>query len=139
MKLSSKSRYGVMALLDILNSEKELVSLSLISERQNLPMPYLEQLFLKLKRAGLVKSIRGVSGGYSLAKDPSLITVFDIFSAVDPIFKTKRCNSDGKGCHPDGKKCNAHDLWDELDQMFHLFCKSITLEHIKNKSECHVS
>ena len=133
MRLGSKARYGVMALLDIATAPEHPVSISSISKRQHLPVSYLEQLFLKLRRAGLVVSNRGTSGGYSLAKDPSLITVFDIFSAVEPVFKAKRCTGSEKGCQPDGAKCNAHDLWDDIDQLFHMFCKGVTLDQLTQR------
>lgn len=139
MKLGSKARYGVMALVDLVLSPIQPVALSLISERQALPLPYLEQLFSKLRQAGLVESVRGVTGGYRLARDPAGITVFDIVAALEPPFKAKRCSGGEKGCQAGGVRCNTHDLWDDMDKLFHMFCKSITLEQLKTKGVCYVS
>ena len=138
MKLNSRSRYGVMALIDLMQSNQHVVSVPEIARRQDLPVPYLEQLFLKLKHAGIIKSMRGVTGGYTFSRSPDQITVFDIFTAVDPVFKTKRCQNSSRGCHANGQKCNAHDLWDYLDSKFHSIVKNITLAQIQ-KSGLHVS
>lgn len=141
MKLSSKSRYAVMAMVDLSNhclnahDIQAPLALTSISNRQNLPLPYLEQIFNKLRRANLVKSARGVNGGFSLSRSPSEIYINDIILAVDTPLKATRCDSGSKvGCQPGGAKCQTHDLWKELGTLVHLFFEHITLEDVcKNK------
>lgn len=131
MKLSTKARYAVMALLDMLKESKETpVSLVSISERQSLPLPYLEQIFLKLRKNGLVQSTRGAQGGYVFARDPAEITLFDVVVSVDKEFKSKRCQHATIGCQPSGARCLTHDLWAKLDDTVELFFKSLTLRHV---------
>ena len=131
MKLSTKARYAVMALLDMLNEGKETpVSLVSISERQSLPLPYLEQIFLKLRKNGLVQSTRGAHGGYLFARDPGEITLFDIVVSVDTAFKSKRCYNASMGCQPNGTRCLTHDLWAKLDDVVEGFFKSLTLRNV---------
>lgn len=131
MKLSTKARYAVMALLDMLNEGKETpVSLVSISERQSLPLPYLEQIFLKLRKNGLVQSTRGSQGGYVFARDPVEITLFDIVVSVDKEFKSRRCLNATIGCQPGGARCLTHDLWAKLDETVECFFKSLTLKHV---------
>ncbi len=131
MKLSTKARYAVMALLDMLKEGKETpVSLVSISERQSLPLPYLEQIFLKLRKNGLVQSTRGSQGGYVFARDPAEITLFDVVVSVDKEFKSKRCHNATIGCQPGGARCLTHDLWAKLDDTVECFFKSLTLRHV---------
>ena len=117
MKLNSKSRYAVMALADIANfNEKGPVSLRDISLRQNISLVYLEQIFLKLKKNNIVKSIRGTNGGYILSSNPDQIKLSTIFSAVDEHVKTVQCKKESKkGCNGKSTKCITHYLWDELE------------------------
>ena len=117
MKLNSKSRYAVMALADIANFNKKYpVSLRDISLRQNISLVYLEQIFLKLKKNNIVKSIRGTNGGYILTNDPNQIKLSSIFSAVDEKVKQVQCKKESKkGCNGKSAKCITHDLWDELE------------------------
>lgn len=143
MRLSTKARYAVMAMVDIASRESamegnEPVSLSAIAIRQNLPLAYLEQLFNKLKKADLVTSARGSAGGYLLKKAPMDINVFDIIAAVDTPLKATRCsnskqdssNSASDGCQMKGTRCLTHDLWDELSQVIELFFQRISLANI---------
>ncbi len=131
MKLSSKARYAVMAMVDIAHySEAEPVSLSAISIRQDLPLAYLEQLFNRLKKAGLVTSCRGATGGYKLSHPRSDIPVYDIIAAVDTPLKATRCSTDHSGCQVSGAKCMTHDLWGELTTVVEEFLKKITLDDI---------
>ena len=130
MKLSTKARYAVMALLDMLNEGKETpVSLVSIAERQFLPLPYLEQIFLKLRKNGIVQSTRGAQGGYVFARDPGEITLYDVVVSVDTAFKSKRCHNSSIGCQPNGARCLTHNLWAKLDDAVECFFKSLTLRH----------
>ena len=117
MKLTSKGRYAVMALADIANFDKQNpVSLRDISLRQNISLVYLEQIFSKLKKNNIVKSIRGTNGGYILTRDPGQIKLSNIFSAVDEKVKTLQCKRESKrGCNGRSTKCITHYLWDELE------------------------
>jgi Rrf2 family iron-sulfur cluster assembly transcriptional regulator len=116
MKLGTKARYAVMALVEMAKSKGEPVSLSLLAQRQELPVSYLEQLFLKLRRHEIVTSYRGSSGGYVLAKKPCDISIWDIVVAVDKPFKATRCESKALGCQKDGKQCDTHHLWEKLEE-----------------------
>ena len=117
MKLNSRGRYAVMALADIANFDrKNPVSLRDISLRQNISLVYLEQIFSNLKKNNIVKSIRGMNGGYILSNDPDQIKLSSIFSAVDEKVKTVKCNKESKkGCNGKSTKCITHYLWDELE------------------------
>ena len=117
MKLNTRGRYAVMALADMANFDKQNpVSLRDISLRQNISLVYLEQIFSKLKKNNIVKSIRGTNGGYILTKDPEQIKLSNIFSAVDEQVKTVQCKRDSKkGCNGKLTKCITHNLWDELE------------------------
>ena len=117
MKLTSRGRYAVMALADIANFDRQNpVSLRDISLRQNISLVYLEQIFSNLKKNNIVKSKRGINGGYILSNDPSQIKLSSIFSAVDEKVKTVKCNKESKkGCNGKPTKCITHYLWDELE------------------------
>ena len=117
MKLNSRGRYAVMALADMANFDmKNPISLRDISLRQNISLVYLEQIFLKLKKNDIVKSVRGTNGGYILTKDPEQIKLSNIFLAVDEKVKTVQCKRESKkGCNGKLTKCITHNLWDELE------------------------
>tara|TARA_B100001971_G_scaffold87286_1_gene80656 strand:- start:115 stop:540 length:426 start_codon:yes stop_codon:yes gene_type:complete len=117
MKLNTRVRYAVMALADIAKFDKQNpISLRDISLRQNISLVYLEQIFSKLKKNNIVKSIRGTNGGYILAKDPEQIKLSNIFSAVEEKIKTVQCKKESKkGCNGKSTKCITHYLWDELE------------------------
>ncbi len=117
MKLNTRVRYAVMALADIAKFDKQNpISLRDISLRQNISLVYLEQIFSKLKKNNIVKSIRGTNGGYILAKDPEQIKLSNIFSAVEEKVKTVQCKKESKkGCNGKSTKCITHYLWDELE------------------------
>ena len=117
MKLTSKGRYAVMALADLAKfNSKTPVSLRDISLRQGISLDYLEQIFSKLKKSNIVKSIRGTNGGYILTRDPEKIKLSNIFLAVDEKVKTVQCKKESKkGCNGKLTKCITHNLWDDLE------------------------
>ena len=117
MKLTSKGRYAVMALADLARFDNtNPISLRDISLRQSISLDYLEQIFFKLKKNQIVKSVRGKQGGYVLNKKPNEIKLTNIFHAVDEKVKTVQCNKDSKkGCNSKVAKCITHNLWDELE------------------------
>ena len=117
MKLNARGRYAVMALADMAKFDKQNpISLRDISLRQNISLVYLEQIFLKLRKSNIVKSIRGASGGYILNKEPDQIKLSNIFSAVDEKVKAVQCKRESKkGCNGKLTKCITHYLWDELE------------------------
>ena len=134
MKMSTKGRYAVMALIDIgQHSGGEPVSLAEIAERQDISQEYLEQLFGKLRRAGLVESARGPGGGYRLARGMNEIPVADIVLAVDEELRVTRCDGDAVDGCVTGERCNAHDLWSSLGRQMMNFLGSITLEDVVQK------
>lgn len=131
MKLSTKGRYAVMAMADLARrSVKGPVTLSDIASRQSISLSYLEQLFANLRKGGLVHSVRGPGGGYTLSRPAEEIRVFDIMSAVDESIDVTRCEGEAKGCMDDGRRCVTHDLWDELGRHIYLFLGSISLEDV---------
>ena len=141
MKLNTRSRYAVMALADIASfDEKNPVSLRDISLRQNISLVYLEQIFSKLKKNNIVKSIRGTNGGYVLTKDPEQIKLSNIFSAVDEKVKTVQCKKESKkGCNGKLTKCITHDLWDDLEMHINNFFETKNLgDLLKNKIETRI-
>ncbi|MFO1130739.1 MAG: Rrf2 family transcriptional regulator [Hyphomicrobiales bacterium] len=134
MKMSTKGRYAVMAMIDIAtHSDGEPVSLAEIAERQDISQEYLEQLFGKLRKQKLVESARGPGGGYRLATPMSEIPVAKIIAAVDEELQFTRCNGDAvEGCVK-GERCNAHDLWSSLGRQMMSFLSSISLEDVVEK------
>jgi len=141
MKINSKSRYAVMALADIANFNRQNpVSLRDISLRQNISLVYLEQIFSKLKKNNIVKSIRGTNGGYVLTKDPEQIKLSNIFSAVDEKIKTLQCKRESKkGCNGKLTKCITHNLWDDLEMHINDFFDKKNLGDIlKNNLETRI-
>ena len=132
MKLTTKGRYAVMAMADLASySKNKPVSLSEISIRQNISLAYLEKLFFHLKQNKLVKSVRGVKGGYTLEKPASEIKLSNIFYAVNEEVKTLNCKKDSKkGCNNKSIKCITHNLWDKLDSHINGFFENVKLEEI---------
>ena len=132
MKLTSKSRYAVMALVDLARFDNiNPVSLRDISLRQNISLDYLEQIFFKLKKNQIVKSIRGNQGGYVLSKNPNDIKLANIFQAVDEKIKTVQCKKDSKrGCNGRATKCITHNLWDELENHINSFFEQKSLKDL---------
>lgn len=134
MRLTSKGRYAVTAMLDVaLNSQQGPVSLAEISERQGISLSYLEQLFSRLRKNGLVSSVRGPGGGYRLGKDPADIAIGAIIMAVDESVDATRCqgNSDCQG----GVRCLTHALWRDLSARISDFLNEITLGELVANQE----
>ena len=141
MKLTSKGRYAVMALADIAAFDKKNpVSLRDISLRQNISLLYLEQIFFRLKRNNIVKSIRGTNGGYILTKNPDQIKLGTILSAVDEKIKTVGCKKDSKkGCNGKLTKCITHNLWDELELYINTFFEKKKLSDLLRENQNRIS
>jgi len=136
MRLSTKGRYAVMAMADLATHEvgSRPVSLADIAERQEISLSYLEQLFAKLRRGGLVSSVRGPGGGYRLSRPSDDVRIADIIMAVDEPISATRCRSNcAKGCASQGARCITHDLWEELGRQIHVFLSSVTLADVVEK------
>lgn len=135
MKLSTKGRYAVMAMVDIAaNSEGKPIALADVAERQEISLSYLEQLFGKLRRGGLVKSVRGPGGGYLLARTAAETRISDIILAVDEPIKAVRCTPGSPaGCRSNKTRCLTHDLWEELGNKIYLYLNSVSLADVVEK------
>ncbi|MFL6622449.1 MAG: Fe-S cluster assembly transcriptional regulator IscR [Sulfurifustaceae bacterium] len=126
MKLTTKGRYAVTAMLDLaLHFGKGSVTLADIARRQGISLSYLEQLFAKLRRAHLVDSVRGPGGGYNLARNPGQISVAEIILAINENIDATRCGGE-RNCQGD-EPCLTHQLWEDLSQRIYDFLKNITL------------
>jgi len=132
VKLSTKGRYAVMAMADLAHhSNGKPVALAEVAERQEISLSYLEQLFGRLRRGGLVSSVRGPGGGYLLARNTADMRVSDIILAVDKPIKATRCKPGSpKGCHLHKGRCLTHDLWEELGNQIYLYLSSVTLADV---------
>lgn len=130
MRLTTKGRFAVTAMIDLgLRQQAGPVTLAAISQRQQISLSYLEQLFSKLRRQDLVESTRGPGGGYTLARDASTITVADIVSSVDEVMDATQCGGK-ENCHGDGERCMTHDLWASLNARMLDFLRSISLQKL---------
>jgi Rrf2 family transcriptional regulator, iron-sulfur cluster assembly transcription factor len=132
VRLSTKGRYAVMAMVDIAKHGKgEPISLAEIAERQEISLSYLEQLFAKLRAANLVKSVRGPGGGYLLAHGADATRISDVILAVDEPIRATRCTPGAPtGCSANMSRCLTHDLWEELGNQIHLYLNSVTLADV---------
>jgi Rrf2 family iron-sulfur cluster assembly transcriptional regulator len=148
MRLSTKGRYAVMAMADLaLNAQSgerngKPISLAEVSERQQISLSYLEQLFARLRKAGLVRSARGPGGGYVLARPAAQVFVSDIVLAVDEPIKATRCEladkrpsreDAGAGCMPGGQRCLTHNLWEDLGAAIHDYLAQVSLDDVLNR------
>ncbi len=134
MKLTSKGRYAVTAMLDVtIHAVAGPVSLADISERQGISLSYLEQLFSRLRKEGLVTSVRGPGGGYRLGKCSAQIAVADVISAVNESVDATKCS--GKGNCQGGEQCLTHSLWQDLSQRIEEFLQNITLSELVAKRD----
>lgn len=136
MKLTTKGRYAVTAMLDLsLNSGDGPVSLVEISSRQDISLSYLEQLFSKLRRQGLVNSMRGPGGGYTLSRDPADIAISNIILAVDEKLDVTNCGNANGGCAEKNKRCLTHHLWLDLSDRIQSFLDDISLQDLMDKGD----
>jgi Rrf2 family iron-sulfur cluster assembly transcriptional regulator len=143
MQLSTRGRYAIMAMLDLAQLTHEQgeassnITLAMIAERQQISLSYLEQLFAKLRRAGVVASVRGPGGGYSLPRSARQIYLAEIIDAVDEDIDLTRCGgmnsayspAKGEGC-VHGSKCNSHDVWAALGRHMEQFFRKVTLQMV---------
>jgi len=130
MRLTTKGRFAVTAMIDLaLRQDNGPVTLAAISQRQNISLSYLEQLFGKLRRNELVESTRGPGGGYSLGRKASDITVADIIVSVDEPLDATHCGGK-ENCQSDGTRCMTHDLWTTLNARMLEFLESVTLQKL---------
>ena len=121
-------------MLDLaLHYDQGAVTLAEIAKRQGISLSYLEQLFARLRRNGLVDSVRGPGGGYNLAHDPAKISVADIIVAINENIDARRCGGKAN-CHGD-ERCLTHELWEELSDRIHSFLKSITLADLVDQPQ----
>ena len=126
MRLTTKGRYAVTAMLDLaLHYKDGPITLADISQRQGISLSYLEQLFSKLRKQGLVDNTRGPGGGYRLSRDANQIAVADVITAVDEKVETTRCG--GLSNCQDDQQCLTHELWTELSRQIHQFLMGISL------------
>ena len=134
MRLSTKGRYAVMAMADLARRQAEsverAVALSDIAARQEISLSYLEQLFARLRRQGLVQSHRGPGGGYRLARAASATTLAEIVLAVDEPLRATRCGAKSPGCMMNGERCLTHDLWEETGRQIEAWLASVSLEDV---------
>ena len=140
MKLTTKGRYAVMAMADLaLFKDKGPTNLTDISLRQNISLAYLEQIFKKLKKSNLVKSVRGAKGGYVLVISPEEIKISNIIAAVDEEVKMLSCKKESKkGCNNKLTKCITHNLWDQLDQHINNFFEKVKLQDLVKKNQTYI-
>lgn len=137
MRLTTKGRYAVTAMLDLaLHADEGPVSLADISGRQDISLSYLEQLFSRLRRQELVVSVRGPGGGYCLARSYEQVFVSEVVDAVNESLDTTRCKNHGD-CQ-NGEKCLTHHLWSDLSDQIHDFLSQISLADLMKKREIQV-
>jgi len=132
MRLTTKGRFAVTAMVDLATRDGSApVTLAGISERQNISLSYLEQLFGKLRRHNIVESVRGPGGGYYLARAGAQISIADIIQAVDEPMDATNC--EGKGDCQDGKPCSTHALWFGLNEVLHSYLSAVNLQQLVDK------
>ena len=140
MQLTTKARYAVTAMVDIAMLEKERknlpIKLAEIATRQNIALNYLEQIFAKLKKAGLVSAVKGPGGGYQIANGANHTRILDIIEAVEESIEMTRCEPiTGHGCMPEKAKCITHELWNGLTENIREYLRALTIADVmSNKS-----
>ncbi len=134
MILGTKARYAVMAMVELAGREEgKPVALAEIAESQEITVPYLEQIFGKLRAGGLVKSVRGPGGGYVLARSARDICVHEIVSAAEESLQMTRCGNSGSGCMATKTQCVTHHLWEGLEHKIDSYLKSISLDDVRHR------
>ena len=132
MRLTTKGRYAVTAMLDLaMHTGKGPTALADIARRQGISLSYLEQLFSRLRRRGLVSSVRGPGGGYNLARDGSGIHIAEVIAAVDERLDTTRCG--GTGDCQNGGPCLTHDLWQDLSDRIYEYLSNVSLQDLMDR------
>ena len=141
MQLNTKSRYAVLAMVDIANHAKsEPCNLSHISIRQNISLSYLEQIFNKLRKSNLVESLRGPGGGYKLVKSSSEIKISEIINAVDENIQATGCGNNPKSfCTGKSEKCLTHEFWSDLEELIANYFDSVALSDIANGKKSNIA
>ena len=133
MRLTSKGRYAVMAMADLAlhGGRERAVPLQDVASRQEISLSYLEQLFARMRRAGLVSGVRGPGGGYRLSRDADSVTIADIIAAVNEPIKATRCEEGSmKSCIGRSGRCIAHGLWQEMGDRIQNFLTSVSLADV---------
>jgi Rrf2 family iron-sulfur cluster assembly transcriptional regulator len=131
VELNTRGRYAVMAMADLAKyGANGSLPLPAIAERQQISLAYLEQLFLKLRRAGLVESARGRSGGYRLGRPADAISVADVMAAVEEDTRMTRCGGEAAKPCMAGQRCLTHGLWDALGDQIASFLENVTLQEV---------
>ncbi|HEY7901086.1 MAG TPA: Rrf2 family transcriptional regulator [Caulobacteraceae bacterium] len=131
MQLTTKGRYAVMAMAELASRSSDCATtLASIAESQQISKPYLEQLFSRLRRRGLVRSVRGPGGGYRLARTASTTSVADVVAAVDESLRATRCAGHGPGCMKGGARCLTHDLWAETGRRLETYLAQVSLADV---------
>jgi Rrf2 family transcriptional regulator, iron-sulfur cluster assembly transcription factor len=134
MRLTTKGRFAVTAMIDVaMHGGQGPVTLAGVSERQKISLSYLEQLFGKLRRHGLVESVRGPGGGYHLARPANSVSVADVIVAVDEPIDATKCGGK-ENCHDD-KRCMTHELWANLNAHIFAYLRSVTLEQLVRQQD----
>jgi len=134
MRLTTKGRFAVTAMIDVaMHNGEGPVTLAGVADRQKISLSYLEQLFGKLRRYGLVDSVRGPGGGYNLARPATSVSVADIITAVDEPIDATKCG--GKENCQDDKRCMTHELWANLNAHIFTFLRSVTLEQLVRQQD----
>ena len=134
MRLTTKGRYAVTAMLDLaIHADRGPISLADISQRQEISLSYLEQLFAKLRKNALVSSVRGPGGGYKLQRDSEAIFIAEIIDAVNESVDTTKCQ--GAGDCQGGETCLTHYLWEDLSEQIHGFLQNISLADLVARNE----
>ncbi len=133
MILTNKAKYATIAVIDMLEAgEGKPVSLAMIALRQSISLSFLEQIFFNLKKAKIVKSVRGANGGYILIKNPAEVNIADVIFAVEKPVKMTRCK-DQIGCIKKQTKCKTHHLWQGLEQNINQYLNSVSIADIYNQ------
>ncbi|MGH7023428.1 MAG: Rrf2 family transcriptional regulator [Caulobacteraceae bacterium] len=131
MQLSTKGRYAVMAMTDLASRQGgRATPLAAIAETQQISKPYLEQLFSRLRRRGLVRSVRGPGGGYRLAREAGALSIAEVVAAVDEPLRATRCMGVGPGCMKGGARCLTHDLWAETGRQIETYLAGVSLADV---------
>ncbi len=138
MKIGTRGHYSLIAMVELARrtASGKPVSLSLIAEKQNIPLNYLEQLFVQLKKAGLVQGVRGAFGGYFLSRNASKINVWSVLEGSGELMHLKRCDDDLKPfCLGEGRHCEVHSLWIETTNQVKLMLEKVSLKNILDRAD----